>query len=161
MSNEVFLLDWNADLLLGYGDAVCAEAVDSLRKSIRRGEEITPVVVNTFLNPLTKKSEDLTGIADTYDSTPINGRIYALNPFVFSVQARARDGGHHRAMAHYLEEKPLPCRWQNEWDELVLTSGASPLLWRFIYELKIESDRHTEKGKLEWEIRKKHHGYSK
>lgn len=159
MTDEIYFLDWNRDLLLGFQDSVCTQGVNMLRKAIQSGKEITPVIVQPFYNPTTYRFEDLTGYADMDEFAP-DARILTLNPFIFVPRLHTRDGGHHRAVAHYLERKPLPYRWKNESDKIILEREGTPEFpWRFIREVRMKDDVLTSKGEPEWERRMELHGY--
>ena len=99
MSQETFLLNLEQVVLLGfqtfpYGDnkreipCVSDRRIDRFVESIERGESFPPVVVH--------QKDEL---------------LYHLT-FLYLPDKKKFDGGHHRAVAHYIAGVPLLCRFR-------------------------------------------------
>ena len=82
-------LNFKEDLLLGWELEHNFDAVASLVKALELGAQIPPVKV---------LSTDLTKFTLSRDFTKLNSK-----------QKEYPDGGHRRAIAHYIIGKPLPC----------------------------------------------------
>ncbi|MEK6898608.1 MAG: hypothetical protein AABW79_00750 [Nanoarchaeota archaeon] len=163
MAREIFFLDWNVDLLFGFENRVLSEGIESIRKGIALGDKIPPVIVETYYNPILQEFENITGIVDCTGAPDIDfdkSRIYRLSDSVIHPKTLVLDGGHHRAVAHYLERKPLPCRWPNDDDKRGVTLGTyNPFIWKFIHEIPIIEGVLIGKELLEFDHRKVVHGF--
>ncbi len=82
---KILFLDWNKHTLYGWERKKSRSVVDAIIKGIEAGYEFPAVPVH---------QED--------DST------YYLSPLRETDDGLA-DGGHHRAIGHYLSRKPLKC----------------------------------------------------
>jgi hypothetical protein len=165
---SIFLLDWNRDLLYGFQSYCCDESVEALRVAIRRNEKICPVVVMDPFGSIPLREDGAPeyleqGLGEPFD--PELGKTYLLdNRAAIHVRTSSgmemrRNGGHHRAWAHYLEGKPLPCRWRYSGEDLYPDHQPSHPMWRLLWEVPRKTGVLLGDGKLEWELRREQHGY--
>ncbi len=96
MSASTFFLDLDSVVLLGFQKLVSDLEIDSLIKGINAGDGFEPVVVERV------------------------GRTTYRIASVHDYSAGGVHGGHHRAIAHYIESKPLKCRLPHEEEPIVL-----------------------------------------
>jgi len=85
MDGDIVFLDLNKVRLFGFERETLASKVDRMIKSIEAGDEDFPPV------PVKKFNKSTYALTHQPDST---GKA---------------DGGHHRAVAHYIANKPLKC----------------------------------------------------
>lgn len=87
MDEDIFYLDLNKVTLLGFEQRNLYSKVEEMVNAIERGDDFPPVFVRHLYG-------------DTYRLTHDR------------VEGKFRpEGGHHRAIAHYITNIPLKCRW--------------------------------------------------
>lgn len=127
-------------------------------------DHFSPVVVRPFLNPFTGELHDLTGYCtnDSPHSFPCRN-VWVLDEQAFIPSLRTRDGGHHRAIAHYLRGVPLLCRFLEPGEPIAVQSFDDPAFqYRFIYEIPVRENVLMPSGSdSEWNARRIRHNYTR
>jgi len=87
MKSHLFYLDWNIHRLFGYENYKSDKVIDSIIRGIEAGDDFPAVQIH----------QDV-GIKNKFYISPI-----IIHPDMFA------DGGHFRALGHYIANKPLKC----------------------------------------------------
>lgn len=91
LQERCFFLDWKKSSLFGFQEEVCDLLVDSIIKGIKQGDDFPAV-------PVARSASD-------------PEKFYlARKAYVDYSSGSSIDGGHHRAVAHYIEQHPLKCK---------------------------------------------------
>jgi len=88
MKDNIFYLDWNTQKLFGSENCKSDMVIDSIIRGIEAGDNFPPVSV--------------------YADPKVPNMFYISNASRDS--RRPTDGGHYRALGHYIADTPLKCR---------------------------------------------------
>ena len=104
MQKEIIYLDLNRVTLIGFQRNVSDLRIEVLVNGIEAGNDIPPVRVYR-----------------------INESLYQLTMLNRSDCGCGKDGGHHRAVAHYILNKPLKCIIEDELLEICFPPSREPI----------------------------------
>jgi hypothetical protein len=88
MNDDIFYLDWKTQKLFGWENHKSDEVIDSIIRGIEAGDDFPAV--------------------DVYKDEK-NPDVFYISPFR-EIFEKPTDGGHNRAIGHYIADKPLKCR---------------------------------------------------
>ena len=128
MSRNTFQLDLDKTVLKGFQRLVVGGNLVNC---------VNTQLITEMFNLINKKF-----IFPPVPVTEENGTFYLT--FLYDRESKKYDGGHHRAIAHWLKGEPLECRYLNDKDHLVYPLAKPPVLFKPIRNFVLLDDSYWE-----------------